>query len=171
MQDLIKTMQDAQDALGKVDGDKKVDIVNNLVSLSKKLVHHIAAFADIPQNFSKSLYPTITAQITAADKRTEKAADDIMGAAESIMAIADNLEGDTKTKLMEQVNAIFETCSFQDLVAQHLNEIRLRVDDLKEDMDDLSDMANGNTSSEEKLKKRKQKRSDAHLLNGPATNV
>lgn len=171
MQQILHSITEIESKLDNVSNDKKEIIFGNLAKLTKKLLEKLSAFCLVPEDFSNKIYPAITLQIQAGEKRTEKAADDIMGAAEKIMNAASALDGDVKNTIMTEVNTIFEACSFQDLVAQHLNEIRLCVEDIHADMENLKGALEGAQESGKTAIPKKQKRPDAHLLNGPPTNI
>ena len=172
---LLQTIEETKAALDSVSEDKKPPLVISLVTLSKKLIDKVLCFKDVPERFETEILPALYSQIEAAEKRTEKAADDIMSATENIMAALAEIEGTGKDKVQKNVNALFEACNFQDLVAQHLKEIRLLSDDLAEDMQELNESmdslgGNGSVNAQMPGRARKQTRPDAHLLNGPATD-
>lgn len=145
------------------------------------LYRQLSDLALLPKNFKSKISPGILEQIKAADKRTEDSADVIMTAAENIMALTSELDANKSDKIINEINKIFEASSFQDLVSQHLNEIKLLVEELNEDMAVVEAVLNKGTTgssksdtgafSAHKEKQQKKKRPDDHLLNGPATDV
>lgn len=169
---MIDTIRDMRDALDKVDDDKKTALVDSLLKLTRRMSDDLVTLADIPEQYLTQLEPVITEQIRAAEKRTEKAADDILAVAEKLMAAMPAVQGPIKNDMQNQVNALFEAVNFQDLVSQHLNEIILRMNMVSKDMQTLRDLmmnmgAGGKTGS----RNREPRRADAHLLNGPTTQV
>ena len=173
MNTLLATIQETRKSIDVVADDKKLSLVDSMMTLCKKLIDNVLSFADVPEKFDTQMYPAISDQIKAAEKRTEKAADDIMSATENIMAALGQIEGAGKDKIQTEVNNLFEACNFQDLVAQHLKEIQLLANSLKDDMSELKDAMGemGSASGGGVERKKRAERSDAHLLNGPSTVV
>lgn len=170
---LIKIMEQTQAGIDVLPDDKKQDVINKLVKLAKKMIQDLGSFSDVPKEYSFKIYPAMKDQLSAAEKRTEKAADDIMSAAEIIMAQLPSINGPAKDKIQNAINQIFEASSFQDLVAQHLNEVKLLATDFDADMKAMGEMMDeigtGGDSSK-RPSSPNNKRPDAHLLNGPSTN-
>lgn len=168
---LFQTIQETSAALKTVPEEKKQPLVTSLVQLIQRVSKDLGRFADIPLHFNNKTYPALTGQITAAEKRTEKAADDIMTAAEKIMSALAHVDGAGKTDIQTGLNAIFEASSFQDLVAQHLQEIRTLTEDINTDMKDLAtNFSTGSSDEGTMTRPPRDKRPDAHLLNGPTTD-
>lgn len=171
---LFQTIEETKIAIDSVADEKKVPLVKSLITLTKKVMTSALSFKDIPENFETVILPGMTSQLEAAEKRTEKAADSIMTSTEKIMSALGDIEGKGKDIIQTEVNNLFEACNFQDLVAQHLNEIKLLTDDLAADMSDLSaamnEMGEGGENGSVAKRPRKEKRPDSHLLNGPSTD-
>lgn len=174
MPGIIDEMKRMTDAIAVVDGQKRTDLLILLSKLAQQISVNIAGLGDGLERFEKQLLPAINAQLAAADKRTEIAADKLMGSTEKISAILKTVPAAEKDAIQKELNAIFETCSFQDLVSQHLNEVRLRLGDLEKETVLIRDTINSLGSSAESAamrRRREEQRSDAHLLNGPSTEV
>ncbi len=171
MKQLMQTILETRETLSDVPDDKKLVLVDSLVQLTQRLMGDLAKLGDIPENYLTVLEPSITEQIDAAEKRTERAADVILGATEKIMTSLPGVQGPIRQEIQNQVNAIFEASNFQDLVSQHLNEIKLRVELLTRDMRFLNDSMAGIAAGGGTNRAREPRRSDAHLLNGPSTKV
>lgn len=170
---LIKIMEQTQAGIDVLPDNKKQDVINKLVTLAKKMIQDLGSFSDVPKEYSYKIYPAIKDQLSAAEKRTEKAADEIMGAAEIIMSQLPDINGPAKDKIQNAINQIFEASSFQDLVAQHLNEVKLLATNFDEDMKAMGEMMDDIGSGGDSSKRpdsSTSKRPDAHLLNGPSTN-
>lgn len=172
---VIAAIKEAHQAIKSAPDSKKAELVDFIVRLLKKIVPVAEQFGDIPQNYATKIQPMMLKQLQAAEKRTERAADSFLSIAEELMPMLDGLPEARKKEIQEKINEMFEASSFQDLVAQHLNEIKLLVNDLTYDIEGLQEtlMELGNTSWQGTDFKRsvQQKRSDAHLLNGPSTDV
>lgn len=172
MNNLIDTIHETRAALETVPDDKKKVLIDSLIVLTQKMLDKVMTFSDLPDSYLNGLLPSITAQLEAADKRTERAADKLLGSGEAIMGAFG--KPDAKDVIMNEVNKIFETCSFQDLVSQHLNEVKLRLKDLTDDMTDFQESLNalaGESAGNAGDRPKRQKRPDAHLLNGPSTVI
>jgi chemotaxis regulatin CheY-phosphate phosphatase CheZ len=127
---------------------------------------------DIACGFLDNSLPALRAQMEAADKRTEKAADSILTHCEQMMLLLKDCPAETQAQLQMHINSIFEASNFQDLVSQHINEIRRVVDALSEDLGVVRNNLQAGQSGGQKSKREKRpERADAHLLNGPSTNV
>ncbi|WP_435641126.1 hypothetical protein [Micavibrio aeruginosavorus] len=175
MTSLIQTIHETSQAMDHVSPEKRAALADSMAQLAKRLADHVSALDDIPNHYQTFLMPAINDQITAAEKRTEKAADQILTAAESIMKSLSKMKGDAAAEIQNQANIIFEATSFQDLVTQHLNEIRLRMKELNDDMLALQECmitisSGSGDGTAAKPRARKAERPDAHLLNGPTTN-
>lgn len=122
--------------------------------------------------YCDSAYGTIAAQLDAVEKRTDHAADAIMSAAEELLTLAGSgsLSAKDSPALLEKVNAIFEACTFQDLVAQHVHEVRQVADALKSEFS-AEGMALGSKGSIRSSVKARDKRPDRALLNGPSPHI
>lgn len=173
MNHLMNTILETREALDKVPDDKKVALVDSLFQLTRRMVDDVVQLNDIPEHYLSQIEPIMSNQILAAEKRTEKAANDILAATENIMSLLPAVQGPVKQDIQNQVNALFEASNFQDLVSQHLNEIKLRLDQLNKDMQMLSDVMAGLSSGKQSssARAREPRRSDAHLLNGPTTKL
>lgn len=168
---LIETINEAQQAIDQVPVEKKLELTVSLVALSKKLLSSIAELGLIPSHFHNDLMPAAQAQLLAAEKRTEFAADKFLGAAEKLSELAGKVtDAQHRNALQDQVNVIFEAANFQDLVAQHLNEVKLRLNGFVNYMDCLEAALAGD---EERLSKSRRHISEAKdtLLNGPTTSI
>ena len=172
MTTLSDTLKEIKEAIDSTEGEKKVAIVNKMMPLFEKIFCGISDFSDVVEDYFKETEPAVEAQVKAIYDKTENAADSFMTQAENISKILPNLPDAQKAALQTIVNSIFEASSFQDLVAQHANEIRLKMKDLSDDMSDLkgfidgTDQSSGSESGRIRSKDQ-NKRPDAHLLNGP----
>lgn len=170
--DVHKMIRDTSAALESASGANQSELAKDMVPAMQALLANLASFKDIPEHYFDNLMPAMLAQIQAVDKRTETAADQILTACETMGQILDDLPDGPKERIQEQINAIFEASNFQDLVSQHANEIKRRLEDLSDDIKDFQDalahVASGTIPDGERVRTRdKNKRADAHLLNGP----
>jgi chemotaxis protein CheZ len=171
MQDYIKQMSAA---VGTLPEAKKAEVAGLLDLLSAKM-DDIASYKKIRHYFQDTACQGIESQLNAIDKRTDVSADAIMTAAEAIVAIVsqDTRQADADQKVMEQVNKIFEACSFQDLVAQHTHEVRRLILPIENELQNNAG-ADALTSTENSLEQRRKlgdSRPDSNLMNGPTTDI
>ncbi len=149
-------------------GDQSLKLEGADVVVLDTFIKNLSSFNDISDHFFDALQPAIKDQIKAIDLRTEEAADSILSAAENLMTAVGTLPEDSKEKIQNEVNAIFEASNFQDLVSQHAREIGLRINELASDMKDLHAFLDGKGHDDARIRSREQnKADDAHLLNGP----
>lgn len=174
MSSLIDTIRKTKESISNISIEKRADVIDLLMVLTARLVDNITSLNDIPKSFTDTIQPSIKAQLIAAEKRIETATDDILGAAEKISSALNHVSEPAKKEIQIQLNRIFEASGFQDLVSQHLNEITIQMDDMSIDIEQLQSCLEGmhdcNTPKTVLRVKSKDKRSDAHLLNGPSTS-
>ena len=174
---IIDVLQQSIQMLDKAPDDKKLLLVGQVSKLVQRIAADIVQIDERNAAFLENKLPALHAQMDAADKRTEKAADQILSCCERMMPLLKDCPDAVKTELQKYINMIFSAGNFQDLVAQHINEVRLIIKDHGEDVADIKAiMSSGATEdtfshlARTRLRE-KQVRSDAHLLNGPPTNV
>lgn len=165
---VLDAIHEMQSAIEQVSGEKKVQLVNSLVALSKKLLEQLGELNEIPDHYEEVLKPEIVAQLAAAEKRTERAADSILSAVERMNPVLSKVEAGLRQELMKEINVIFEASTFQDLVAQHLNEIKLRLEELEGEMLALQATLKGGEAVPPKRRARIDPQKG--LLNGPTTD-
>ncbi|HCK32250.1 MAG: hypothetical protein CMH32_06820 [Micavibrio sp.] len=172
---IVKAIEGAVETIRKAPDDKKPALLDSLLSISQKLMRVTKQFSDIPDTYVTKLSPMIEKQLSAAERRTERAADQFLTVAEEIKPLLDGVDEATKKEIQNKLNEMFEISTFQDLVAQHLNEVKLLMNDLTYDIEELQEalIALGDSSmgGGKKFERSvQQKRSDEHLLNGPSTD-
>lgn len=168
---ILEAVHEVQAAIDHVPDDKKAELITQIIALSHKLLSSITEVGNIPGYYQEQLRPDMEAQLNAAEKRTEKAADTFLNIAEALTALSAKADPALRDALQSQVNAIFEASSFQDLVAQHLNEVKLRLKELNEHMEALQQVFSGAPDSAKGRKKPLLKPTGDPLLNGPSTDV
>ncbi len=177
MSTLIGVIKQSTEAMAKAPDDKKIVIAETVNKLIQRVAGDMVDINERNDAFLTKQIPAIYAQLEAADKRTEKAANQIMTCAERMMPLLKDCPDPAKAELQKYINIIFEAGSFQDLVAQHVNEVRRIVKDVEEDASDIKAIMN-TTATDDAFShqararlRQKQQRPDAHLLNGPSTAV
>lgn len=174
---IVDVLRQAMQTLDQAPAEKKLLLVGQISKLVQRIAADIVQIDERNAAFLENKLPALHAQMDAADKRTEKAADQILTCCERMMPLLKDCPDATRAELQKYINMIFSAGNFQDLVAQHINEIRLIIKDHGEDVADIKAiMASGATEeafshlARARLRE-KQVRSDAHLLNGPPTDV
>ncbi|MFA5593398.1 MAG: hypothetical protein WC989_08820 [Micavibrio sp.] len=174
---VIDVLEKAMGAVATAPAEKKAELVDNISRLIQRISGDVVQINERNDVFLEAQLPAIHAQLEAAEKRTEKAANQILTCCERMMPLLSECPDKVKSELQNYINIIFAAGNFQDLVAQHLNEVRRIVDDVGEDATDiraiLSSPASEDAFSHQNRARFREKRQrpDAHLLNGPSTIV
>lgn len=170
MQEYTTMLEQVSKASSNMPDGKRKEMDLLLTALAGK-IDALTNYERLRKYYHTTAGDALNAQLNAIDKRTETAADDIMGAAEVIMDILGKEKPgpETNQKILDQVNKIFEACSFQDLITQHVTELRHLVTTVGDGFGPVTtDTSSGGKSA---LHKKKDTRPDSHLLNGPTTNI
>lgn len=174
---IVDVLQQTVQALDHAPAEKKVALVETVGKLVQRIAADIVQINERNNSFLENKLPALNAQLDAADKRTEKAANQILTCCERMMPFLKDCPDPAKTELQKYINLIFSAGNFQDLVSQHINEVRKIVQDQGEDAIDIRAIMSSNASDDafshqaRARLREKQVRSDAHLLNGPPTDV
>lgn len=141
----------------------------NYIQTAKKEIASIRADA-----IGNEHIPTATDQLDEVVGATEEATNKIMDCCDGISAIAGTIEGETQTKLMEQVTKIYEACNFQDITGQRitkvvrtLKHIEGQVAGLLSALDSAGFRVDFSQEPDSALQLSKATDSEKHLLNGP----
>jgi chemotaxis regulatin CheY-phosphate phosphatase CheZ len=176
MSSIIEIIHQTRASIHSVSDDKKSGLIDLIFQLANRVFESVKNLDQIPKNYSDIVFPSISNQLVAAEKRIEIATNVILDSADTISRLLPQLSGDAvKKEIQSELNKIFEASGFQDLVSQHLNEITIQMGDLSIDIDYLQSCLTSiddlNAPAFNAKHKSKDKRSDAHLLNGPSTNI
>lgn len=172
MPTIIETISELNKSIDTMPDDKKAMAVNSMIGLIKNVFGHLEIIKEAADHYRSDLFPAIVKQLSAAEKRTEKGIDHIMTACEKMSQDpALTAEATIKKTVQTYSNAIFEASNFQDLSAQHLNEVKLRLEEVNNAMTLFVDiMTKEPTQIAQSFAHYKRPRGlDAHLLNGPST--
>lgn len=157
---ISKTLLDRLETLRKSKGEQQIDIgdirhiINSLaesldsgnnvdsqiITEIKEISNEIhTLYADLAKDSAHCDIPSATEELNAVTKATEKAADQIMDAAEQIQAIANDAITDAAIK--EQINSkvtdIFESCNFQDLTGQRITKVMTALSHIEGHIENL----------------------------------
>jgi len=171
---LIESLLETTKALKAAEPAEKEALAMKAAALTEALATDLNDMCKIACSFLDNSLPELLAQMEAADKRTEKATDSILTSTEQIMALLPKCDTEIQPQLQTQINNIFEASNFQDLVSQHINEIRLVVTTLGEDLGEVRESLHAlqdGIPAASRPRKPRITRDDAHLLNGPSTIV
>lgn len=107
-------------------------------------------------------------ELDAVVKHTERAANQIMDAAEKIQALASNLPKGGE-EITEQVTKLFEACDFQDITGQRISKVVNVLIDIEESVNNLLGVLEGKLDVKvlKGKKKKRGNRPDEDLMNGP----
>ncbi len=172
MADMKSVLKETTEALKSADDAKKAILATKLSGVLETFVEKLSFFSDIPEHFKETVEPQVEAQVKSIEDKTEHAADAILTACENVGSAIKDAPAEIKSAVQNEINKIFEASNFQDLVAQHANEIRILMKDIKADMSDIQNIT-GETDGKVNPAERSRnsnKRPDDHLLNGPPTS-
>lgn len=133
------------------------DLVNFIVS-ARSEISQIK-----PNDLTRDKIPRAGKELDAIVSATEAATDQIMSAAERIMA-ADAADADT---VNDACMEIFEACSFQDITGQRISKVVSTLEYIENYLDKLT-KAWGHEKDAEQPEEEVSEDSEAALLNGPA---
>jgi len=117
-----------------------------------------------PEEIRKKHLPTAADELDAIVASTAEATGSILDSAEKLSAIAETLSGPAVDQIVEQVTRIFEACTFQDITGQRITKV---VKTLKEIDGKVGELVRAFGSRGGRAARRKGRRGDAALLNGP----
>ncbi len=112
-------------------------------------------------------FATVHDELDAVIGATEEATGSILGAAESIEAIASQIGGETADRLTECVTRIYEASNFQDITGQRITKVIRTFKQVEARITTLLDVF-GPFVTEEDRPKNAEKTAEEKLLNGPA---
>jgi len=109
--------------------------------------------------------PTATDELDAVVEATAEATAAIMDACDAIQTAAGGVEGETATKINDEVMKIYEACSFQDITGQRITKVVKTLKNIEERVGHLISLlgdkaANAGEEEDNRV-------GDAKLLNGP----
>jgi chemotaxis protein CheZ len=137
--------------------DAVVTLVSKEIEFSERL-ENLAAFINQsrieiaalkPEQVSQEFLPKATDELDAVVHATRDATNRIMDSADVIMQIAGNLNGDDQQDLMNAVNTIYESCSFQDITGQRIAKVVTTLKVIEQRIDRMMATLNGETPSAE----------------------
>ncbi|MEM6833971.1 MAG: protein phosphatase CheZ [Sphingomonadales bacterium] len=155
---------DAEELTGKVAME-----VNELIHFIESAKADIASMQ--PATLAKRDLPTAADELDAIVAHTEQATTEIMDAAESLTAIAEDCEGDMKERLEEVMTKIFEASTFQDITGQRITKVVRVIKYIEDKLDGLAE-AIGDLAKDDGIIVKKEANiaesdDDNALLNGP----
>lgn len=161
-QQLVDTMQSFFGALdNSIYGE-----FNYIATYIARTRDEIAALR--PNDIQSSRLPTAGAELEAIVRNTEEASNQIMSAAEKIMAIDTQELGAYRAQVEEQVMEIFQSCSFQDLTGQRVRKIGEGLRHIEERMARFTHVMGVKDAPIEETAEDVRRRE--LLLNGPAVD-
>ena len=125
-----------------------------------------------PQKVRELHLPSARDELVAIVGSTEKATEEIMSAVEKIEQIASGIDAEAADQINDQVNQIFEACSFQDITGQRITKVVTTLLQIESSIESMLAVF-GDEAARERVGELSEKnkaaeiRADANLLNGP----
>ena len=155
--------------------DKKEIVTPKVAQKLHDIIDTLVTFNSMVKEYEEVIVPRITEQISAIDSRSEGAADKILDLGLEISKFVADLPDDKGKELQNHINEIYESCSFQDLVSQHANEIRLTIERLTTDIGYFKQALSISNYKENysfaEHKDRTKASAEGKFLNGPTTEL
>ncbi len=118
-----------------------------------------------PEGISDEHLPTATVELDAIVRSTEEATNSIMEAAETIEAMAAELDADKNDALTEATTRIFEACSFQDITGQRISKIIKALQEIEGKIEGLISIF-GDNDPEAREQRRERRAAERNKENG-----
>ena len=121
-----------------------------------------------PNDLRRDRLPSAGAELDAIVKDTEAATNQIMSAAEAMLACPATDMAEYKAFVEQQAMAIFEACSFQDITGQRVTKVITVLNQIEERVGKLADnlgIVDAEEAGEETVADRRKRE---QILNGPA---
>ena len=131
----------------KIANEAQIDVLKQEVVVLFNAFHRVKnelASIKHPSN-DEDLLGSVSEQLAAISEETSSATNEIMEASEAIQEVNDRLMAEIKFKgatpnfevIGENVNRIFEACTFHDITGQRLNKIITAINMLEESLNAL----------------------------------
>jgi chemotaxis protein CheZ len=157
--------------------DGNLKVFAELESLSNYILAAKSEIAALrPDEITARHLPKATDELDAIVGATEEATNSILGAMESLEAIAGELPGEFGDKVNEAVTQVYEACNFQDITGQRITKVVNTLKHIEEKVealvsafgDEIAKYKKAHPESDETPEGEKKKApTDADLLNGP----
>lgn len=156
--------------------DDNLKLFAELDSLAKYITTAKSEIAALrPDEITARHLPKATDELDAIVGATEEATNSILGAMESLEAIAGELPPEFGEKVSDAVTQVYEACNFQDIIGQRITKVVNTLKHIEEKVealvvafgDEISKYKKAHPESDEAPKEEKKAPTDAELLNGP----
>ena len=122
------------------------------------------------EDIATNRIPEVGKELSEVVKATESATNNIMTAAEAVLAAEELPEKDYKEFVTNHMMGIFEACSFQDITGQRVTKVVDTIEVIEERINILCEMLdNQELGGQPVLSKKEQAKKD-QLLTGPTSN-
>jgi len=159
-------------AAGSSDPDVKV-IVRELAAVADYIAHIKQEIGALRANeLYRDRIPTAHDELGSVVKATASATHSIMKAAEDILEAKETSFASYKAHVDENVLAIFEACSFQDITGQRISKVVEALRHVEKRLSRFASAVNARDSSEapDPEDALRQARREVMMLNGPAAD-
>lgn len=155
--------------------DENLKLFGELESLSNYITTAKSEIAALrPDEITSRHLPKATDELDAIVGATEEATNVILGAMESLEAIAGEMPSEFGDKVNEAVTQVYEACNFQDITGQRITKVVNALKHIEEKVealvsafgDEIAKYKKAHPDAEEATEEVK-KPTDADLLNGP----
>ena len=156
--------------------DDNLKLYAELESLAKYITTAKSEIAALrPDEITDRHLPKATDELDAIVGATEEATNSILGAMESLEALAGELPPEFGEKVSDAVTQVYEACNFQDITGQRITKVVKTVKHIEEKVDalvaafgdEIAKYKKAHPVAEEAPEPEEKKPSDADLLNGP----
>ncbi len=156
--------------------DDNLKLFAELDSLAKYITTAKSEIAALrPDEITARHLPKATDELDAIVGATEEATNSILGAMESLEAIAGELPPEFGEKVSDAVTQVYEACNFQDITGQRITKVVNTLKHIEEKVealvvafgDEISKYKKAHPESDEAPQEEKKAPTDADLLNGP----
>ncbi|HHG89614.1 MAG TPA: chemotaxis protein [Devosia sp.] len=147
------------------------------VTLQKELRGILTKIENLRQDISKvhaddiadNRIPEVGKELSEVVKATESATNSIMNAAETVLAAEDKPEKDYRKLVNDQMMAVFEACSFQDITGQRITKVVDTVEVIEERINILCEMMDAHAGKAAPVLTEAEKSKEKQLLHGPTS--
>ncbi len=150
--------------LEKYVSDNEKHLYEEMKAISDKIQH---VKRDLSEKLPNGATPEASQELDAVVQATEEATNNILDAAEKIMALTTNIKSEEAKNINSEIVKIFEACNFQDITGQRIKKVISTLQYIDKSISHL--LSSQITSSNHKPTKKKTlaEMTDKDLMNGP----
>jgi chemotaxis protein CheZ len=175
IEDIASIFEDV--ALTSGVGDPRIDrfVRSEVSKLAKYIAEAKKEICDmVPDNNTSEFFGIAGEELHAVVKATEEATNNILDAADEIIAASGNLPNDaTKATIVDSTTKIFDACNFQDITGQRITKVIKTLEYVEAKIARLAQLFGSDSTeivemaSKDSAAILEDKRADAALMEGP----